>query len=124
TEAESESNECFEHIIQRITEYRNYGDLVLSDDFEELYPSSTTGVRSREKTLEALEDVGNTFINYLEYTQLIDRNEEGHIYIPNSRLNNVDSILTDGSSLRDLNINHPFGIENFQRNFGLAPSQN
>jgi len=124
TEAENESSTCYENIVQNILSYRSHGDIVLRDDFEELYPSSTTGVRSRVQTVDALEDVANTFINYLEYTQLISRNENGHIFIPVERMNDVVNILNDGSSLRNLNLNHSFGIENFQRNYGLAPNQN
>ena len=124
TEAENETSTCFENIVQEIINYRNHGDIVLRENFEELYPSSTSGVRSRIKTVEALEDVANTFINYLEYTQLISRNEQGHIYIPIERTNDVENILNDGSSPRSLDLNHPFGIENFQRNYGLAPGQN
>ncbi|MFT4413372.1 restriction endonuclease FokI C-terminal domain-containing protein [Fredinandcohnia humi] len=123
TEGENESHNCFEHVVQRITSYRSNGDAILPSDFEEQYLSSTTGLRSREKTLSYLEDIANTFINYLEYTQLIERNSNG-IYIPLDRVSDVDAILNDGTNLRQLDTNHPYGIENFQRGFGLAPGQN
>lgn len=123
TEGENESHNCFEHVVQRIINYRSNGDAILPSDFEEQYLSSTTGLRSREKTLSYLEDIANTFINYLEYTQLIERNSNG-IYIPQDRVNEVDSILNDGTNIRQLDTNHPYGIENFQRGFGLAPGQN
>jgi len=123
TEGENESHNCFEHVVQRIISYRSNGDVILPPDFEEQYLSSTTGLRSREKTLSYLEDIANTFINYLEYTQLIERNSTG-IYIPRDRVNEVDSILNDGTNIRQLDTNHPYGIENFQRGFGLAPGQN
>ncbi|KHF29446.1 hypothetical protein LR68_01807 [Anoxybacillus sp. BCO1] len=110
--------------MQRIISYRSYGDAVLPPDFEERYQSSTTGLRTREQTLSYLEDIANTFINYLEYTQLIERNSNGSIYIPQERTSDVEAILNDGTSLRRLDTNHPYGIENFQRNFGLAPGQN
>lgn len=124
TEGENESRSCFEHVVQRIISYRSYGDAVLPPDFEERYQSSTTGLRTREQTLSYLEDIANTFINYLEYTQLIERNSNGSIYIPQERISDVEAILNDGTSLRRLDTNHPYGIENFQRNFGLAPGQN
>ncbi|QEY21616.1 restriction endonuclease [Psychrobacillus sp. AK 1817] len=123
TEGENESRNCFEHVVQRIISYRLNGDAILPSDFEEQYLSSTTGLRSREKTLSYLEDIANTFINYLEYTQLIERNSNG-IYIPQDRISDVDSILNDGTNIRQLDTNHPYGIENFQRGFGLAPGQN
>lgn len=124
TEGENETRQCFEHVVQRILSYRSYGDAVLPSNFEELYASSTTGVRSREQTLSYLEDIANTFINYLEYTQLISRDTSGNIFIPQERFNDVEAILNDGTSIRPFNPNHPFGIENFQRHFGLAPGQN
>ncbi|WP_342545423.1 restriction endonuclease FokI C-terminal domain-containing protein [Lysinibacillus sp. FSL K6-4013] len=123
TEGENESRNCFEHVVQRIISYRLNGDAILPSDFEEQYLSSTTGLRSREKTLSYLEDIANTFINYLEYTQLIERNSNG-IYIPQDRISDVDAILNDGTNIRQLDTNHPYGIENFQRGFGLAPGQN
>ncbi|PRR97892.1 restriction endonuclease [Bacillus sp. NMCN6] len=124
TEGENESQRCFENVVQRILDYRLLGDAVLPANFEELYPSSTTGVRSREKTISGLEDIANTLINYLEYTQFISRNDNGSIFILPERIVDVQSIMTDGTTLRRLDANHQFGIENFQRNFGLAPGQN
>jgi len=124
TEGDNESNQCFEHVVQRILDYRLYGDAVLPTDFEERYSSSTTGVRSREATLSYLEDIANTFINYLEYTQLISRNANGEIYIVPDKVIDVQNILNDGTRLRPFNQDHPFGEENFQRNYGLSPGQN
>lgn len=124
TEGENESSKCFEHVIKQIESYRLFGDSILPENFDELYSSSTTGVRSRIATLKYLEDIANTFINYLEYTQLISRGEKGTIYIPKECKDKVISILDDGTKLKSLNPNHPFGIENFQRNFGLAPGGN
>ncbi|WP_430789118.1 restriction endonuclease FokI C-terminal domain-containing protein [Virgibacillus flavescens] len=124
TEGENESNDCYEHVVQRILDYRSHGDSVLSQDFEQLYASSTTGVRSREKTISYLGDIANTFINYLEYTQLIDRVGNSQIAISEGYIQDVEAILNDGSTVRQYNLNHPYGNENFQRNFGLAPGQN
>lgn len=123
TEGENESHNCFEHVVQRIISYRLNGDAVLPSDFEEQYRSSTTGLRTRAQTISYLEDIANTFINYLEYTQLISRNSNG-IFIPQDKVNDVEAILNDGTGLRHLDTNHQFGIENFQRAFGLAPGQN
>ncbi|HWO74648.1 MAG TPA: restriction endonuclease FokI C-terminal domain-containing protein [Bacillus sp. (in: firmicutes)] len=124
TEGENESNNCFQHVVQRILSYRLNGDSILPSDFEERYQSSTTGLRTREQTVSYLEDIANTFINYLEYTQLIGRNSNGSIYILQNRISDVEAILNDGTNLRQLDTNHPYGIEIFQRNFGLAPGQN
>ncbi|MFP5169259.1 restriction endonuclease FokI C-terminal domain-containing protein [Bacillus licheniformis] len=124
TEGEDESDTCFDKVVQRINCYRYEGDAILSSDFEKLYQSSTTGLRTREKTLLYLEDIANTFINYLEYTQLIGRDADGRIHILKDKISVVDTILNDGTNLRRLDTEHPYGLENFQRSFGLAPGQN
>lgn len=124
TEGENETIQCFEHVVNRIIRYRLLGDIILSQDFEILYQSSKNGVRSRSATLAYLEDIANTIINYLEYTQLIARDHAGRIYIPQEKQINVMAILNDGTSLRLLHEEHEFGIENFQRNFGLVFGQN
>lgn len=124
TEGANETIACFENVVQRILDYRIYGDSILPNDFEEIYASSTNGVRSRAKTLSGLEDIANTFINYLEYTQLINRDSDRKIYIPVEKRGEVANIINDGKTLRVLNVGHSFGLENFQRSFGLAPNQN
>lgn len=124
TEGENETDECYENVVSHILNYRTHGDEILSNDFETLYQSSTTGIRSRQNTISYLEDIANTFINYLEYTQLIRRNADGAIFIIFEMLDEVKRILNDGTPLRSLNRTHDFGIENFQRNYGLAPCQN
>lgn len=124
TEGENESTRCFEQVISRILSYRELGDSILDENFEKLYSSSSGGTRSRKLVLSYLEDIANTFINYLEYTQLISRGEKGEIYIPNERESEVEQILNDGTDLRSFNPNHPYGNEIFQRNFGLTPGRN
>lgn len=124
TEGENETEKCFEDVIAKILKYRSLGDKILPSNFDELYTSSTTGKRSREKTIAYLEDIANTFINYLEYTQLIARDTERHIFIPDNQYKQVELILNDNSSLRPLDNKHPYGIERFQRGYGLAPGQN
>ncbi|MEH7418586.1 restriction endonuclease FokI C-terminal domain-containing protein [Neobacillus drentensis] len=124
TEGENESNRCVEQVISRIQDYREHGDSILTESFDQSYTSSTTGVRSRKATLSYLEDIANTFINYLEYTQIITRGDKGVIYIKKEMEEQVSRILSDGSDLRSFNPNHPFGNEIFQRHFGLAPGGN
>ena len=123
----NESNDCFEDVVQAICDYRTYGVSSLPHNMDVLYPSRT-GVKSIPETLKRLEDVANTFINYLQYTQLIARvketGEPEFITIPSHLRDEVSSILNDGSSVRNLDSTHEFGAENFQRSFGLAPGQN
>jgi hypothetical protein len=41
TEAENESNSCFEYIVKRILDYRSLGDAILAKDFAERYKGSS-----------------------------------------------------------------------------------
>jgi hypothetical protein len=124
-EAENESDELFEHIIQRILEFRRYGYDALHEGFEEAFPSSTTGERTREDTIKALNDNANVIINFLEYSQLVVRDASSQpIYIPVDMMANAEEIINDGSSIRNFNTNHEFWAENFQRSFGLPPGTN
>jgi hypothetical protein len=125
TEAENETDRCFEHVVNRILDYRQNGDTVLPHNFPDMYPSTNTGVRSLDDTIAALEDNANTFINYLEYTQLIVRDTPRNpIYIPNDRIQDVDTILNDGSNVVRINTTNQYWEENFQRHFGLLQGQN
>lgn len=124
-EADNESDSCFEHIIQRILNFRKNGYAALPEGFEERVPSTNTGIRTREATIKALEDNANTFINYLEYTQLIVReNPRKPIYIPDNNVTKAQEIIADGTKLRPLNQNNKYWKENFQRNYGLLPGKN
>ena len=79
TEAENESDSCFEYIVKRILEYRSFGDSILDKNFAEKYKSSKGRV-NYENPYSHLEDIANTIINWLEYTQLVKR-EDGAVTI-------------------------------------------
>lgn len=69
TEAENETEKCYEYVVGQLLLFRSFGDKCLADDFIELYkPSKGTPVA--EKAYNHLLDVANTFINWIEYTQL------------------------------------------------------
>lgn len=124
--AENESTDCYENIVERIIYYRDTECHSLPAGFNEDYPSRN-GVRTEDKTLKEFVTIANTFINYLEYTQLIrrSRNEENmFIAVPPHARRLANEILSDGSTLRSLDVSRPFGLEIFQRNFGLAPNGN
>ncbi|MCP3027021.1 restriction endonuclease FokI C-terminal domain-containing protein [Halobacillus sp. A5] len=124
-EAENESEECYEYIVKRILEFRKYGYDILPPDFEKAFPSSTTGHRTKEKTIDALESNANVLINFLEYTQLIVRlTSSSPIFIPQDMIEVVKQIINDGSDLRKLDTRREFWQENFQRSFGLPPGMN
>jgi hypothetical protein len=123
-EADNETDVCFEKIIQRILEFREKGYSALPEGFEENVPSTNTGVRSRQATIKALEDNANTFINYLEYTQLVVRDDPRKpLYIPDNSIDRAKEIITDDTKLKPLNLNNKYWKENFQRSYGLLPGK-
>lgn len=124
-EAENESDSCYEQVVARILEFRKIGYDALPLGFEQSVPSTNSGVRTREATIKALEDNANTFINYLEYTQLVVRDDPRKpIYIPESRINEATAIVKDGSTIKSFNQKNKYWKENFQRNYGLLPGKN
>lgn len=120
TEAERETNQCYNHIVDRIIQFRNDGDAVLAPNFTEIYAPSSRRVNP-EHPYSHLLDLANTIINWLEYTQLIVRNvndQVGSIAILPECIAEVDAILNDRSNL----IDRPQEQEYFQRKYGLDPN--
>ena len=113
TEAENESDRCFEYIVKRIIQYRCEGDNCLEEDFFIKYQSSKSEV-NLEHPYSHLLDLANTIVNWLEYTQLI-RRENGAISLLEERRGEVREILNDSSSL----IDRPEQQEYFQRKYGV-----
>lgn len=123
TEGENESIGCFEHIIAQILRFRREGLDMLPPNFNEIYASSKSGVRTLEATIKSLvQDNANTFINYLEYTGLIER-ASGTISIARGREIDVHAILNDGTTVRSIVQKNRYAMENYQRSYGLAPGQ-
>ena len=113
TEAENESDKCFEYIVNRILEYREKGDKCLADDFTEKYASSK-GMINSEHPYSHLEDIANTIINWMEYTQLAIRVDKRLQIIPEKE-DEVKEVLCKTYRF----IDHPENHENFQRRYGL-----
>ena len=61
-----------------------------------------------------LDDLANTLINWLEYTQLIVRSS-GSFSLAPDKTETVNNILSDGSVM----IDKPESQESFQRRYGL-----
>lgn len=127
TRGENETEACFEDVVEGILDFRSRGLDSLPNNFNELYPSRL-GVTPLSKTLSRLHDIANTVVNFLDYTQLISRlglgTSDSRIALVPSAIETVNSILSDGTSLRPFRPNQESGKEIFQRNFGLAPGQN
>lgn len=115
TEAENESEKCYKHIVRRIHEFREKGDACLPDNFELLYPSTRKGVRTT--AAERLNDVANTIINWMEYTQFITRDEEQRVRIAPDEWSNVQAEVFSEIPF----IGRADDEEFFQRKFGVDP---
>ncbi len=113
TEAENESSRCFDYIVNRILEYREKGDNCLCDDFIERYASSK-GRINPDHPFSHLEDIANTIMNWMEYTQLAIRVDRKLQIIPEKE-DEVKSILCKTYKF----IEHPENHEIFQRKYGL-----
>lgn len=112
-EAENETLKHYEYILGRILEYRNRGDNCLEKDFYIKYKSSK-GEGDPQKPYAHLFDLANTLVNWLEYTQLIKR-ENGKISIFKEKEEEVKEIL----KIIPPFIDKPEEEEIFQRKYGL-----
>lgn len=114
-EAENESDQVYKYIVERILAYRDKGADILAKDFLVLYSSKV----NYQNPYGHLDDVANTIINWLEYTQLIlrDQDDQGRpfITIAPEKICEVDAILNDGSRM----IERATDQEYFQRKYGL-----
>lgn len=114
-EAENESDKCFNYIVDKIIRFRNYGDMCLEEDFLEKYKPSKGSV-NYEHPFRHLLDIANTLINWLEYTQLILR-EDGHISIIDEKKDYIYKIVSQNVNF----IDRPEQHEYFQRKYGVDP---
>ena len=115
TEAENETDRCYEYIVKKILEFRNFGDVCLAEDFFVKYQSSK-GEINPEHPYSHLTDLANTLINWLEYTQFIQR-YEGRVYLLEDHRSQVRDILSTNSPF----IDRPMEHEYFQRKYGVDP---
>jgi len=115
TEAEDESDKCYNYIVDRIIQFRNYGDACLQEDFFEVYRSSKSE-GDPEQPYRHLTDLANTLVNWLEYTQLVKR-EVGKVAILDEKRAEVQKILREVPSF----IDRPEQHEYFQRKYGIDP---
>ena len=117
TEAENETDRCYEYIVNRILEYRDIGDSCLANDFFEKYGPSK-GTINIQKPFGYLQDIANTIFNWLEYTQLIERCVDSSIKLFEDKQLKAKEIISAVGPF----IDRPSSQEYFQRKFGLDPS--
>ncbi len=115
TSAENESDKCYEYVVERLIQFRNYGDKCLDDDFLLKYQSSKGGI-NLDHPYSHLTDLANTLVNWLEYTQLVKR-EDGRVFILDERRDQVKEIINDQLPF----IDRPNEQEYFQRKYGIDP---
>lgn len=115
-EAENETEECYNYIVDRILGFREYGDSVLDKDFFEKY-APKGGCVNPDHPFSHLIDISNTIMNWLEYTQLAKRNENKQICLIDDKIEEVKHIVANIPPF----ITHPEQQESFQRKYGLDP---
>lgn len=115
-EAENETERCYNHVVERIVRFRNYGNDCLEEDFLDKYMSNK-GEPNLENFFARLLSVANTMINWIEYTQLARRNEENKLVILEDKQEEVVEILATTPPF----IDRPHQHEYFQRKFGVDP---
>jgi len=116
TEAENETDKCFEYIVSRILQFRSHGDAILDADFDTKY-SSSKGNGSQAGRFAHLSDLANTLINWIEYTQLARRNDDSQLEILSGKMHEVEQILANPPKF----IDRPANQEYFQRKYGIDP---
>lgn len=115
TEGVDDSVRCYEYVVERVLTYREYGDRSLFDDFIDTHMPST-GKVNFEHPYSHLTDCANTMMNWLEYTQLVYR-EDGAMRILPDAFSEVIDIINAQHQF----IPRPDDHEFFQRKYGLDP---
>ena len=115
TEATDESDQCFEYVVSRILAFRDNGDQSLPKGFVEAHASSKGTINSAHPYSHLI-DTANTIMNWLEYTQLIIREDKRMTIRPECR-NEIKQILRRKAEF----IPRPENQEFFQRRYGVDP---
>ena len=115
-DAENETAAVYEAVVRKILRFRDEGDGCLDPAFFDLYKPGRGDVNP-EHPYSHLQDMANTMINWLEYTQLAKRNDDKQIVILEEKRAEVDEILASDPPFIDRPADHEF----FQRKYGLDP---
>ena len=115
-EAENETKAVYNAVVEKILRFREYGDSCLASDFFELYKPGRGGINP-DHPYSHLQDMANTMINWIEYTQLAKRNDERQLVILEEKQSEVDELLSSIPPFIDRPDDHEF----FQRKYGLDP---
>ena len=115
TEGENDSEKCFEYVVERLMAFRQDGDKSLPSGFIENHMPSTGRV-NLEHPYSHLTHTASTMMNWLEYTQLIIR-DEGKMMLSPEKAEEIREII----SRKHPFIERPDDHEFFQRKYGLDP---
>lgn len=120
TNAENESEACYHSVVDKLLTFRNYGDASLDADFFTKY-APKTGTVNPDHPFSHLTDTANTFINWIEYTQLAKRSDDDRLLrvIP-EKVEEIKAILANVPNF----IDRPEQHEYFQRKYGIDPKHN
>ena len=120
TNAENETEACYRSVVSKLIAFRNYGDASLDADFFEKF-APKTGTVNPDHPFSHLTDTANTFINWIEYTQLAKRSDDDRkLRIIPEKVEEVKAILATTPSF----IDRPEQHEYFQRKYGIDPKHN
>lgn len=115
TEADKETDSCYEYIVKRLIDFRSFGDSCLDKDFCEKYQPSKGGPKYNDP-FSHLKDLANTLVNWLDYTQLILR-DNGKVSLHDDKIEEVNAILARTPPFIDRWQDEEF----FQRKYGIDP---
>lgn len=117
TNAENETEACYKSVINRLKAFRSYGDASLDADFFKKYAPKTGKVNPAHPFSHLLA-IANTVINWMEYTQLAQRDsEDKKLRVIPEKKTEIISILSSVPPF----IDRPEEHEYFQRKYGLDP---
>lgn len=115
-DAENETKAVYDKVVEKIIQFREDGDRCLSPDFFEMYKPGRGDVNP-DHPFSHLQDIANTIINWVEYTQLAKRDDDKHLVILDEKKSEVESLLFSVPVFIDRPEDHEF----FQRKYGLDP---
>ena len=101
-EAISDSNKCFNSVVNSILHFRNTG-------------SNANGIK--DTATGKYSDIANTFFNYIELTQYVDRGY-ARILTRAGKEGDIDNLIANPAKF----IPHPEIQENYQRAYGVGTS--
>ena len=115
-DAENEGQDCYVYVKEKILQFRAHGDAVLDPEFFEKYKPGRGNVNP-DHPFSHLQDMANTMINWLEYTQLAARDDDRRLVLLDEKRDEAESILNTPVAF----IDRPADHEYFQRKYGLDP---